>query len=48
MLHEDDPRQEGGQVREATLDGGGLLVYDRDSEGAWIQSDTPVDLSEHG
>jgi hypothetical protein len=48
MLHEDDARHDGEPVREATLDGGGLLVYDRHSEQAWIQCDTPVDLSEYG
>jgi hypothetical protein len=27
-----------------TIDGGDVLVYDRDNEAAWIQTDTAVDL----
>jgi hypothetical protein len=48
MLHEGDGTHEGGLVRDATLDDGGLLVYDTVSEEAWLQSDTPVNLAEHG
>ena len=31
-------------VREIQLEGGGLIVYDTDEEGAWIQADRPATL----
>jgi hypothetical protein len=48
MLENGDGIHEGGQVREATLDEGGLLVYDTDKEDAWLQTDAAVVLAEHG
>lgn len=34
------------RVDAVTLDDGDVLVYDRDNEAAWIQTDTAVELDQ--
>lgn len=29
---------------EITLEDGGIIIYDRDNENAWVQSQAPVEL----
>jgi len=29
---------------EVTLESGGVIIYDRDNESAWIQADEPIEL----
>jgi hypothetical protein len=44
MTAEQHQRDAESVVREIQLEGGGLIVYDTDEEGAWIQADRPTTL----
>ena len=44
MTAEQHRRDAESVVREIQLEGGGLIVYDTDEEGAWIQADRPTTL----
>ena len=34
------------QLRDVTLEGGGLIIYDPDDEDAWLQADASVPIGD--